>query len=87
MLLDSLQNLFEQSEDHDQIRLLTIFLNGWGRTMIQQWFKCSEYQARQVFILKKNKGIFAFSEYHSGNISLSVFLRIQSRMSLRKCPS
>ena len=39
--------------------------------MIQKWFNCSEHQARQGILLKKNKGFLAFPEYSKGNKSLS----------------
>ncbi|CAF2747777.1 unnamed protein product [Rotaria sp. Silwood2] len=39
--------------------------------MIQKWFNCSEYQARQALLLKKNKGLLAFSAYFNGNKPLS----------------
>ena len=69
-LLSGLQSLFQQSEDNEQIRLLTIAPDDWGQSMIQKWFNCSEHQARQGILLKKNKGFLAFPEYSKGNKSL-----------------
>ncbi|CAF4079006.1 unnamed protein product, partial [Rotaria sordida] len=70
-LLSGFNTLFQQSGDVEQIRLLTISPDSWGRTMIQKWFNCSEYQARQALLLKKNKGFLAFPEYSNGNKPLS----------------
>ena len=69
-LLYGLHSLFQQSGDNEKIRLLTIVPDDWGRTMIQKWFNCSEHQARQAILLKRNKGFLAFPEYSKGNKSL-----------------
>ncbi|CAF4999376.1 unnamed protein product [Rotaria sp. Silwood1] len=70
LLLSGFHNLFQQSGDNEQVRLLTIAPDYWGRIMIQKWFNCSEHQARQGILLKKNKGFLAFPEYSNGNKAL-----------------
>ncbi|CAF3300606.1 unnamed protein product [Rotaria sp. Silwood2] len=70
-LLSGLKALFQESTDVEQIRLLTISPDSWGRKMIRKWFDCTDYQARQALLLKKNKGLLAFPEYFYGNKHLT----------------
>lgn len=37
-LLDGLKKLFDESNDHEQIRLMTIAPKTWGRQKIEKWF-------------------------------------------------
>lgn len=72
ILLSRLRMLFQESTNTEQIRLLTICPDGWGRHIIQKWFKCTDYQARQALVLKKTKGLFTYPDYSHGNKPLSV---------------
>lgn len=71
IMLNGLKDLFEHSGDVEQIRIMTISPDHWGRMMVQRWFNCSEHQARLALLLKKNKGRLAFPEYSNGNKPLS----------------
>ncbi|CAF5011995.1 unnamed protein product, partial [Rotaria sp. Silwood1] len=71
ILLSGLKTLFQESTDNEQIRLLTISPDSWGRKTIRKWFNCTDYQAQQALLLKKTKGLLAFPEYFSGNKHLT----------------
>lgn len=66
-LLVGLKELFEQSSDSEQIRLMTIAPVSWGRVMLSKWFQCSDHQARQAILLREEKNVLAFPEYSRGN--------------------
>ncbi|CAF1022728.1 unnamed protein product [Adineta steineri] len=66
-LLSGLKKLFHESGEDEQIRLLTISPDGWGRTVVEKWFGCTEHQARMGLHLKINKGVLAYPEYSNGN--------------------
>jgi hypothetical protein len=70
-LLSGLKVLFQESTDIEQIRLLTISPDTWGRKMIQEWFGCTEHQSRQAILLKKSKGLLAYPDYFCGNKPLA----------------
>jgi hypothetical protein len=69
--LYGLKNLYKESSNIEQIRLLTIAPADWGRVKIQEWFESTDHQARQALILRQHKGILAFPEYSRGNRCLS----------------
>jgi len=66
-LLSGVKQLFEQSSDAEQIRLMTIAPIDWGRIMICKWFESSDHQARRAILLRREKGVLAFPEYSRGN--------------------
>jgi hypothetical protein len=70
-LLSGIKQLFKQSSDAEQIRLMTIAPVDWGRIMIRKWFDSSDHQARQAILLRREKGVLAFPEYSRGNKFLS----------------
>lgn len=45
-LLSGVKQLFKQSGNAEQIRLMTIAPTDWGRIMIRKWFDSSGHQAR-----------------------------------------
>ena len=66
-LLDGMKELFKQSTYEEQVRLMTIAPDSWGRTAIAQWFGASDHQARQSILLRRDRGVLAFPEYTRGN--------------------
>jgi hypothetical protein len=66
-LLSGLKMLFQESTEEEQIRLLTISPENWGRSTIQNWFNCSQHQARKALLLRTNQCVLAYPEYQSGN--------------------
>ena len=66
-LLDGMKELFKQSTYEEQVRLMTIAPDSWGRSAIRQWFGASDHQARQSILLRRDRGVLAFPEYTRGN--------------------
>lgn len=66
-LLAGLKELYKQSSDSEQTRLMTIAPSSWGRIMLSKWFGCSDHHARQAILLRQKKQILAFPEYSRGN--------------------
>ena len=66
-LLDGMKELFKQSTYEEQVRLMTIAPDNWGRTAIAQWFGASDHHARQSILLRRDRGVLAFPEYTRGN--------------------
>ncbi|CAF3402296.1 unnamed protein product [Rotaria socialis] len=70
-LLTGLKSLFNDSDCSEQVRLLTIAPEAWGREKLRKWFESTEHQARQSLILRQNEGVLAVPQYFSGNPSIS----------------
>ncbi|CAF3685106.1 unnamed protein product [Rotaria sp. Silwood1] len=70
-LLDGLKKLYADSNDSEQVRLMTIAPKKWGRQKIEKWFKSKANQARRSLVLRKNNGILAYPQCLRGNIPLS----------------
>ncbi|CAF3101068.1 unnamed protein product, partial [Rotaria socialis] len=70
-LLDGLKKLYADSNDSEQVRLMTIAPEEWGRQKIEKWFKSKPNQARRSLVLRKNNGILAYPQCLRGNIPLS----------------
>ncbi|CAF1124223.1 unnamed protein product [Rotaria magnacalcarata] len=66
-LLHGMKELFKQSTYEEQVRLMTIAPDSWGRTALSQWFGARDHQARQSILLRLDKGVLAFPEYSRGN--------------------
>ncbi|CAF2076139.1 unnamed protein product [Rotaria magnacalcarata] len=66
-LLYGVKELFQQSTYEEQVRLMTIAPNSWGRIAIAQWFGASDHQARLSILLRRDRGVLAFPEYTRGN--------------------
>lgn len=66
-LLQGLKELFKQSTYEEQVRLMTIAPDSWGRTALAQWFEAGDHQARQSILLRRDRGVLAFPEYTRGN--------------------
>jgi hypothetical protein len=66
-LLNGIKELFGQSSDSEQIRLMTIAPANWGRVTLCRWFESTEHQARQAILLHQERGVLAFPEYSRGN--------------------
>lgn len=66
-ILHGVKELFKQSTDDEQIRLMTIAPANWGRVTLSQWFGSSEHQARQAILLRRERDVLAFPEYSRGN--------------------
>ncbi|CAF3467978.1 unnamed protein product [Rotaria sp. Silwood2] len=65
--LHGVKELFKQSTDDEQIRLMTIASANWGHITLSQWFGSSEHQARQAILLRRERNVLAFPEYSRGN--------------------
>ncbi|CAF1075168.1 unnamed protein product [Didymodactylos carnosus] len=70
-LLDGLKRLFDESDEHEQVRLMTIAPKRWGRQKIKKWFHSKTNQARRSLILRRNQGMLAYLQCLRGNASLS----------------
>ncbi|CAF5110648.1 unnamed protein product, partial [Rotaria sp. Silwood1] len=70
-LLDGLKKLYADSNDSEQVRLMTIAPKEWGRQKIEKWFNSKSNQARRSLVLRKNNGILAYPQCLRGNIPLS----------------
>ena len=66
-LLYGIKELFKQSTYEEQVRLMTIAPDSWGRIALSQWFEASDHQARQSILLRRDRGVLAFPEYTRGN--------------------
>jgi len=66
-LLIGLKELFKQSSDSEQIRIMTIAPVSWGRVMLSKWFECTDHHARQAILLRHEKKVLDFPEYSRGN--------------------
>ena len=66
-LLDGMKELFQQSTYEEQVRLMTIAPDSWGRTAIAQSFGASDHQAWRSILLRRDRGVLAFPEYTRGN--------------------
>ncbi|CAF4129842.1 unnamed protein product, partial [Rotaria sordida] len=66
-LLNGLKELYKQSSDSEQTRLMTIAPLSWGRVMLSKWFGCSDHHGRQAILLRQEKKVLAFPEYSRGN--------------------
>jgi hypothetical protein len=62
-----LKELYKQSSDSEQTRLMTIAPLSWGRVMLSKWFGCTGHHGRQAIILRQEKQVLAFPEYSRGN--------------------
>ena len=69
-LLDGLKLLFDESDYDEQIRLLTIAPSSWGRSRIEAFFSCNDYQARKSLVIRDSLGILQRSIDSRGNIPL-----------------
>ncbi|CAF4619568.1 unnamed protein product, partial [Rotaria socialis] len=65
--LHGMKELFKQSTYEEQVRLMMIAPESWGRTALSQWFGARDHQARQSILLRLDKGVLAFPEYTRGN--------------------
>jgi hypothetical protein len=45
-LLGGLKELYKQSSDLEQTRLMRIAPLSWGRVMLSRWFGCSDHRGR-----------------------------------------
>ena len=61
-LLDGMKELFKQSTYEEQVRLMTIAPDSWGRTATAQWFGASDHQVRQSILLRRDRNVLAFPE-------------------------
>ncbi|CAF1550492.1 unnamed protein product [Adineta ricciae] len=66
-LISGLKNLYNVSDKHEQVRLLTIAPSNWGRQRIENFFESSQWQARQARELRLSKGVLAFPDDRRGN--------------------
>ncbi|CAF5192443.1 unnamed protein product [Rotaria magnacalcarata] len=66
-LLHGMREFFQQSTYEEQVRLMTIAPDNWGRIAIAQWFGASDHQARQSIILRRDRGVLTFPEYTREN--------------------
>lgn len=66
-LLNGLKELYKQSSELEQTRLMTIAPLSWGRVMLSKWFGCTDHHGRQAILLRQEKDILAFPEYSRGN--------------------
>jgi hypothetical protein len=66
-LLDGLKLLFDESDYDEQIRLLTIAPSSWGRSKIEAFFSCNNYQARKSLVIRDSQGILQRSIDSRGN--------------------
>jgi len=66
-LLSGMKQLYEQSTDAEQIRLMTIAPPDWGRIMLSKWFGSRDDQARQAIVLRREKGVLTYPGYSRGN--------------------
>ena len=66
-LLDGVKQLYEESSDSERIRLVTIAPFSWGRIKLCKWFGCTENDARQAILLRREKGVLAHPQYCRGN--------------------
>jgi hypothetical protein len=62
-----MKELFNESNDSEQIRLMTIAPTSWGRVMVSKWFGSTDHHARQAILLRREKKVLAFPEYSRGN--------------------
>ncbi|CAF4281535.1 unnamed protein product [Rotaria sp. Silwood2] len=70
-LLDGLKRLFDESDDKEQVRLMTIAPQQWGRKQVEKWFNSGQNQARRSLVLRKNEGVLAYPQCLRGNLPLS----------------
>ncbi|CAF2800654.1 unnamed protein product [Rotaria sp. Silwood2] len=70
-LLTGLKSLYKDSDDSEQIRIMTISPKRWGREKIQNWFQSTENQARQAVVLRRQNRVLVYPEYSTGNKPLS----------------
>ncbi|CAF4403927.1 unnamed protein product, partial [Didymodactylos carnosus] len=66
-LIAGFKDLYIHSEYLDQVRLLTISPEKWCRVKIEEFFGCTERQARQALELRATKGILAMPDCYRGN--------------------
>ncbi|CAF1510324.1 unnamed protein product [Adineta ricciae] len=66
-LLNGLKELYKQSSEEEQTRLMTIAPLSWGRVMLSKWFGCTDHHGRQALLLREEKNVLAFPEYSRGN--------------------
>jgi hypothetical protein len=69
-LLDGLKLLFDESDYDEQSRLLTIAPSSWGRSRIEAFFSCNDYQARKSLVIRDSLGILQRPIDSRGNIPL-----------------
>lgn len=69
-LLEGLRKLFNASADDEQIRLLTVAPSTWGRHKVENFFDCTEYQARLALEVRQTAGILAYPISCRGNESI-----------------
>ena len=71
MLLDGMKLLFKSSDYDEQVRLLTLSPHHWGRSQIQKFFSCNEWQARKAIELRSSYGTLAKLTNFSGNTPIN----------------
>ena len=64
-LLHGMKELFKQSTYEEQVRLITIAPDSWGRTGLSQCFGTSDHQARQSILLRRAEGGGSVSRIYS----------------------
>jgi hypothetical protein len=67
-LITSFKHLVASSEYSEQIRLLTLSPENWGRLKIQQFFSCSQHQARYSVHLRDTNQILSLPVDLRGNL-------------------
>ena len=73
-LLDGFKILINSSDRDDQIRLLTLAPPEWGRTKVEEYFKCSRYLAQKAISLRHSYGKLAVPVDWRGNNPLDPLL-------------
>ena len=69
-MLHGVKELFKQTTDDEQIRLMTTAPVNWSLIRLSQWFRSSKHQARQAILLRRERNVLAFPEYPRGSQSL-----------------
>lgn len=73
-LISGLKRLFDSSDYDDQVRLLTLSPENWGRLQIENFFFCNEWQARRALEIRGSFGILATPTNFSGNPRINPLL-------------
>ena len=67
VLIEGLRQIFSNSSEDEQIRLLTVAPIDWGRNKIAKFFNCSVHQARTALELRQTLGVLAYPISTRGN--------------------
>ena len=67
-LLDGMKELFKKSTYEEQVRLMTIAPDSWGRTAIAQWFGATDHQALAIHFTPVEIEVF----WHFRNILVGI---------------